>query len=79
MYEYCCSNCRTRFDQLRTMANADEPIDCPDCSGHDATRVLSNFFSSSATHGASTANMMAGNGTGGGCCGGMCCGGHSPN
>jgi putative FmdB family regulatory protein len=79
MYEYFCSDCRTRFDQLRAMADADEPIDCPDCSGQQNIRELSTFFSSSAV-GNTSATSMPGNGGGGGCCGGMCaCGGLSPN
>ncbi|HJO33810.1 MAG TPA: zinc ribbon domain-containing protein [Anaerolineales bacterium] len=79
LYEYFCSDCRTHFDELRPMANADDSILCPDCSGQQVMRTLSMFFSGSAS-GKESAAPVAGNGASGGCCGGMCaCGGHSPN
>ncbi|HJL69478.1 MAG: zinc ribbon domain-containing protein [Anaerolineales bacterium] len=79
LYEYFCSDCRTRFDKLRSMANADDPIPCPHCSGQQVMRALSTFFSGSAS-GKESAAPVRGSGSGGGCCGGMCaCGGYSPN
>ena len=79
LYEYFCSDCRTRFDKLRPMASADDPIPCPDCSEKHTMRALSTFFSASA-EGNSSAVPVRGNGSSEGCCGGMCaCSGRSPN
>ena len=42
LYEYVCSDCDVRFDQLRPIGHIDEPADCP--GGHSgARRVLSTF------------------------------------
>jgi putative FmdB family regulatory protein len=39
-YEYRCRTCGARFEARRPMAQADEPLRCPD--GHeDTTRVFS--------------------------------------
>ena len=43
LYEYECSDCETRFDALRGMSEADDPIDCPQCGSHDTRRMISLF------------------------------------
>ena len=44
LYEYFCSTCRAKFEQLRPMSNGGEPATCP--RGHGgAQRVLSAFAS----------------------------------
>lgn len=43
LYEYECSDCETRFDALRGMAQADHPIACPECGGSDTHRMISLF------------------------------------
>lgn len=43
LYEYQCSDCETRFDALRGMSEADNPIACPQCGGKDAQRLISLF------------------------------------
>lgn len=43
LYEYHCSDCDTRFDALRGMAEADDPIACPQCGKTDARRMISLF------------------------------------
>lgn len=43
LYEYECPDCGTCFDALRGMAEADDPIACPQCEGYQAQRVISLF------------------------------------
>jgi putative FmdB family regulatory protein len=75
VYEYFCSNCRTKFDALRPMSEADTAIQCEHCSSTRTVRVLSVFFASAGARG--EASAMDG---GGGCgCGGACSCGHSHN
>lgn len=72
IYEYFCADCRTKFEALRPMAQADEKIACETCGGGHTARVLSVF----AIKGGDGASVMESHG--GGCaCGGACaCGGH---
>jgi putative FmdB family regulatory protein len=40
VYEYYCRECGTKFEKLRSISAANEPIECPD--GHEgAIRTLS--------------------------------------
>jgi putative FmdB family regulatory protein len=71
LYEYRCRTCATTFDRRRPMADADQPVTCPD--GHrGAVRLLAVF----ATTGTATA-PPTGAGCGapvpGGCGGGCAC------
>jgi putative FmdB family regulatory protein len=43
LYEYECSDCETRFDALRGMSEADDPIACPTCGSQETHRVISLF------------------------------------
>jgi putative FmdB family regulatory protein len=43
LYEYECSDCDTRFDALRGMSEADDPIRCPQCESERTHRVISLF------------------------------------
>ena len=43
LYEYECSGCGTRFDALRSMSEADDPIACPQCEGKESQRMISLF------------------------------------
>ena len=43
LYEYKCSDCETRFDALRGMADADAPIACPTCGSDNTCRLISLF------------------------------------
>lgn len=72
VYEYFCTDCRTKFDALRPMAQADTAIACGECGGMHTSRVLS-IFAVKSGDGASVMEP-----SGGGCaCGGACsCGGH---
>ncbi|UCH85584.1 MAG: zinc ribbon domain-containing protein [Candidatus Latescibacterota bacterium] len=33
LYEYKCDKCQIVFSELRSMAEREEPIACPDCGG----------------------------------------------
>jgi len=72
LYEYICMDCRTQFDALRSMSEADATIACQDCQGENTSRMLSLFFAHSegravtqsapacgscATHACSTCRM----------------------
>lgn len=71
LYEYRCPECETTFEARRPMAEASEPIDCPD--GHvGSRRLLSVFASTGAASAAGSAPAPAARPSGGGCCGGMC-------
>lgn len=73
LYEYYCAECKTKFDALRPMSQADTAIQCKKCQSTRTSRTLSLFatFSNSDTNGAP---QSMGGGFGGGCCGGGSCG-----
>ncbi len=74
LYEYLCSDWRTRFTALRAMSEASTPIACEACEGEHTVRVLSTFavFTSKTETGGSSSS--------GGCaCGGACSCSHSLN
>ena len=41
LYEYRCEECATRFEQRRSMADADKAAVCPVCASLLTTRLLS--------------------------------------
>ncbi len=43
VYEYVCAECSHRFETLRAMRAADDPIQCPQCSSFETSRALSIF------------------------------------
>jgi len=47
LYEYICLDCRTRFDALRSMKDADATIACHNCQGEHTSRLLSVFYAHS--------------------------------
>jgi putative FmdB family regulatory protein len=59
LYEYYCSECNTKFDALRAMSKADDPIPCGHCESLHTARVISLF--------AAFSNGGAVAGTSGGC------------
>jgi len=73
IYEYICQDCGARFEALRAMKDADQPITCKKCFGPRTNRALSLF---NATSGGQTVTH-ASNGCGG-CAGDTCasCGHH---
>jgi putative FmdB family regulatory protein len=73
VYEYYCRDCEEKFDLLRPIVKADEPVACPE--GHvGAARTITLF----ATIGRGSEQSFASMPMGGGCaCGGNCaCSGH---
>ena len=40
VYEYFCSDCRTKFDALRPMAEADKAIACEECGNAHRASTL---------------------------------------
>ena len=71
IYEYVCADCKARFETMRSMSKADEPIDCTCCHGSHTKRALSMFAASSKGAGGESVQM---GGSGGGC---SSCAGHS--
>jgi putative FmdB family regulatory protein len=67
LYEYVCKDCGHHFDTLRSMKDADKPIQCRSCQSQQTSRALSVFFASSE------GRSVASSGSGcGGCSGGSC-------
>ncbi|MFA5315945.1 MAG: zinc ribbon domain-containing protein [Dehalococcoidales bacterium] len=42
IYEYVCTNCKKKFELLRSLSQADAGAICSDCHG-EAKRILSTF------------------------------------
>ena len=42
IYEYTCTKCDHVHDDIRTVANRDEPIDCPECEHNECSRNILN-------------------------------------
>lgn len=47
IYEYQCMDCGQKFEQIRSMKDADAPIKCEQCQGLKTKRLLSVCY----THG----------------------------
>ncbi len=67
IYEYRCIDCGKRFDALRSMSKADDPITCTNCESGNTKRQVSAAFAHSG------GRVIAGGGNGSGC--GSCSGG----
>jgi putative FmdB family regulatory protein len=52
-YEYHCPDCREDFEELRTLADRDQPAPCPKCGGRRTYRKISLI---SAVGGAGTSD-----------------------
>ncbi len=63
LYEYVCLDCKTRFDVLRSMKDADAPIPCTACQGEHTSRLISLFNAQSG------GRVVAGSASAGGCSG----------
>ena len=70
LYEYRCPICDDTFEARRPMAEASDPVDCP--QGHAGSRRLLSVFASVGSASAAPAPSAAPRPSGGGCCGGMC-------
>ena len=76
LYEYYCTDCRTKFEALRPMSKADTAIQCKNCESGHTSRVLSLFAAPTKTEGNSSLSTNFSPNMGGGCCGGHCGCGH---
>jgi putative FmdB family regulatory protein len=67
LYEYLCTDCESRFEELRPLSRMDDSATCP--QGHPAgQRVLSLFTAVSRDVNGETAPVAGGcGGCGGGC------------
>ncbi len=43
IYEYQCRNCGKAFELLRSLKDADEPMECPQCHVRALERQFSSF------------------------------------
>ncbi len=67
IYEYVCQECGVRFEQMRSINEADRPIACQSCASSRTYRAISVF---SATSGG---RVIASSGGGcSSCAGGSC-------
>lgn len=49
VYEYLCPGCRTEFELMRPMSQAERPAICPGC-GSNAQRLVSGFGSKTGSY-----------------------------
>lgn len=66
IYEYVCLDCRTPFEALRPMAEADAAIACQHCQSEHTSRTLSVFYAQS------NGQPMPSQSAAGCACGGSC-------
>ncbi len=71
VYEYFCRTCNTRYDKLRPMRDADEPVNCPTCNEQNSVRTLSVFITVS-NNAESSVTSDHSHAHGGCACGGAC-------
>ena len=64
IYEYICSECDSKFEQMRPLSQSDKAADCPRCH-KPARRKMSTFACFSATRGGVSKTIA---GTGGHSC-----------
>ena len=57
IYEYTCPDCGVKFETLRSMSQADAPIDCPRCESQNPRRGLSLFAAVSKGAGGETRSV----------------------
>ena len=69
LYEYICQDCGARFDALRAIKDADQPIACKRCQSLKTNRQLSVFFAQS---GGKVVAGTGGDSSCGSCAGGNC-------
>lgn len=48
LYEYACKNCGEKFEELRSLNDADRSNACPKCGSKSARRVMSTFATGSS-------------------------------
>jgi len=72
IYEYRCAECRTTFEKLRPMSQANAAVSCTHCGSADTSRAISLFAAISKGNNGETRAIS---GTGSGCasCGASSC------
>ncbi|MGQ9627215.1 MAG: FmdB family zinc ribbon protein [Anaerolineae bacterium] len=60
IYEYYCQDCQGKFEALRPMSQADEPIACGRCRGNNTKRVISLFSAVSRESGGESRTVAGG-------------------
>lgn len=43
IYEYRCKTCDRTFEQFRSIRQAEDDIQCPNCRSEEVERILSSF------------------------------------
>ncbi len=68
IYEYVCTDCGKRFEAIRSIKDADQPIACNKCQSDQTHRAISVFYAQSG------AQIIAGGNTSScaGCSSGSC-------
>ena len=61
MYEFRCRDCGERFEELRSLSDPNEGIECPSCSGGRVEKLFSTF--AAATGGGGTSSGASGSGS----------------
>jgi putative FmdB family regulatory protein len=57
LYEYKCEKCEGVFFELRSMADREEPIACPDCGGEG--KIMISTFAQGGQSGTSASSGSA--------------------
>ncbi len=47
IYEYFCQDCHHKFETMRSMKDADAPINCDQCKSTNTIRMISLFSAQS--------------------------------
>ena len=78
VYVYYCSDCRTKFEALRSMSASDDPMECGNCGAtKHVNRTITTFArmsgieSAGGTESGGSSSMPMPS-FDGGCCGGSC-------
>jgi putative FmdB family regulatory protein len=66
IYEYHCPECDAKFEELRPLSQADQPVECPQC--HQPARRKMSTFACFTTSASGIPKAVAG--TSGGSCSG---------
>ena len=59
IYEYLCSACDSKFEQLRPLSQAEKPAECPKC--HQPAHRKMSVFNGFVTNHTGVPQAMAGN------------------
>jgi putative FmdB family regulatory protein len=57
LYEYYCADCKIKFEALRGMSQADDPIACVRCKGTNTSRTISTFAAISKESGGDSRSL----------------------